>query len=188
MEHAAAPQDLSLERFRAYLLVLAQAQLPRQLRGKLDASDVVQQTLLEAHQKRHQFRGCGEAQLAAWLRKLLACSLADALRTFHRAKRDIDREQSLEAALEQSAQGLQAWLAAEQSTPSQQADREEQSVRLADALAALPEAQRTALVLRYGQGCAVSEIARQLGRSPSAVAGLLKRGVARLRALLGEGG
>jgi RNA polymerase sigma-70 factor (ECF subfamily) len=184
VDHDLGPPDLPLERFRAYLLLLARAQLGTRFQGKLDASDVVQQTLLEAHHKRGQFRGQGHGQLLAWLRRLLACTLADALRTITRAKRDAGRECSLEAALDQSSERLTAWLAADQSSPSEQADRSEQLLRLAEALTTLPEAQRQALVLRHCHGWPVAEISRELGRSPTAVAGLLKRGACQLRTLL----
>jgi RNA polymerase sigma-70 factor (ECF subfamily) len=184
MTHDSDTHGLSLERFRAYLVLLARMQLGPLYQGKLDASDVVQQTLLEAHQKRDQFRGNSPPQLLAWLRKLLAYTLADAFKTLGRAKRDVARERSLEAALDQSSERLQAWLAAEQSSPSEQADRNEQAALLAEALATLPEAQREALVLRYCQGCSVADISKRLGRSPTAVAGLLKRGSRQLRTLL----
>jgi RNA polymerase sigma-70 factor (ECF subfamily) len=184
MDPETGPASLAPERFRQYLLLLARAQLGPQVRGKLDASDVVQQTLLEAHQKRAQFRGDSPGQLLAWLRRLLACTLADTLRTLGRDKRDVARERSLEAALDESASRLAAWLAAEQSSPSEQADRNEQLAHLADALAALPEPQREALVLRHGHGWPVADISRHLGRTPMAVAGLLKRGSRQLRELL----
>ena len=170
-----------LERFRAYLLQLARMQLGGRLPGKLDASDVVQQALLEAHQKRAQFRGGTDAELAAWLRQLLACTLADALRGLGRAKRDAARERSLEAAVDESSARLASWLAADQSSPSGQAVRHEEAVRVADALARLPEAQRQALELRYWQGWSLADISTHLGRSTTAVAGLLKRGLQQLR-------
>jgi RNA polymerase sigma-70 factor (ECF subfamily) len=184
MDHDRGTPGLPLERFRQYLVVLARAQLGARARGKVDASDVVQQTLLEAHRKRDQFRGDSPGQLLAWLRRLLACTLADTLRTLGRARRDAARERSLEAALDQSAERLATWLAAEQSSPSEQADRNEQLARLAEALATLPEPQREALVLRHGHGWSVADISRHLGRSPLAVAGLLKRGCRQLRELL----
>jgi RNA polymerase sigma-70 factor (ECF subfamily) len=83
---------------------------------------------------------------------------------------------------------LASWLAAEQSTPSQKAQRQEEVLGLAEALAKLPEAQREALVLRHCQGLPLAAISRHLGRSPAAVAGLLKRGLRELRAQLGERG
>ena len=94
------------------------------------------------------------------------------------------RECSLDAALEQSSAQLGAWLVAEQSSPSQAVERHERAIRLAAALATLPEAQREALVQRHCQGRSLSEISQQLGRSTSAVAGLLKRGSRELRELL----
>jgi RNA polymerase sigma-70 factor, ECF subfamily len=174
------------ERFREYLLLLARAQLGDRFPGKIDASDVVQQTLLEAHHKRDQFRG-DEGQLLPWLRKLLACTLADAIRTITRSKRDPARERSLEADLDRSSDRLGAWLAADQTSPSQAASRNEQMARLAEALSHLPDAQREAIVLRYGTGASVAEISQRLGRTPTAVAGLLKRGSQQLRVLLQNG-
>jgi RNA polymerase sigma-70 factor (ECF subfamily) len=126
------------------------------------------------------------AELAAWLRQLLACTLADALRDFARAKRDVNRECSLEAAIEQSSGRLASLLGTDQASPSQQAVRHEEAIRVANALAQLLEAQRQAVELRYWQGMSLAEISAQLGRSTTAVAGLLKRGLEQLRHLLQE--
>jgi RNA polymerase sigma-70 factor, ECF subfamily len=178
--------DEGLERYRAYLRLLARLHLDERLRGKLDPSDVVQQTLLQAHQARGQFRGSGDGALAAWLRQILARNLAHAVRDLGREKRDVGRERSLEQALDASSSRLEAWLAAEQSSPSQRAQRNEQLLRLAQALADLPEAQREAVVLHYWQGQSLAEIGDQLGRTPAAVAGLLHRGLKQLRCLLQE--
>src|SRR3954464_15238446 len=92
-----------LEGFREYLRLLARLQLDPRLKSKLDPSDVVQQTMLEAYQGLADFRGDGSAQLAAWLRQILARNLANAVRDLGRAKRDFGREQSLDAALENSS-------------------------------------------------------------------------------------
>src|SRR5262249_60531229 len=73
-----------LERFRTYLGLLARLQLDPRLRGLLDPSDLVQQTLLRAHRSREQCRGTTEEQYAAWLRAILADELADAVRRFER--------------------------------------------------------------------------------------------------------
>jgi RNA polymerase sigma-70 factor (ECF subfamily) len=178
--------DPALEYYRSYLQLLARMHLDPRLKGKLDASDIVQQTLLQAHQARDQFRGSGEGERAAWLRQILARNLAHAVRHFGRDKRDVAREHSLEAALGASSARLEAWLAAEQSSPSQQAQRNEQAVRLAQALNELPQAQREAVVLHYFQGCTVADVGRQLGRSTEAVAGLLHRGLKQLRVYLRE--
>ena len=180
--------DPGLERFRPYLLLLARARLDPRLQAKVDASDVVQQTLLEAHQGLAQFRGRSGGEMAAWLRQALARNLANAVRDLRRAKRDVARERSLEAALDESSARLEGWLAAEQSSPSQRAERNEQLVRLADTLATLPDAQQQAVVLHYWQGLSLAEVAGQMGRSPAAVAGLLQRGLRQLREHLGPGG
>jgi RNA polymerase sigma-70 factor (ECF subfamily) len=177
----------ALERYRNYLRVLARLHLDPRLQGKLDASDVVQQTLLQAYQARDQFRGRTEAELAAWLRQALAHHLANLVRDFGRDKRDVGRERSLEAALTASSARLEAWAAAEQSSPSQKAEQHEQAIRVAAALEALPEAQREALVLQHWHGWSLDDIGERLGRSPAAVAGLIKRGIKQLRLLLDEG-
>jgi len=124
--------------------------------------------------------------MAAWLRRILACNLADALRALKRGKRDVGRERSLDAALAESSARLEAWLAAEQSSPSQQAMHNEQLQRQADALTLLPEAQRDAVLLHYWQGLSLAEVAVQMGRTPASVAGLLQRGLKTLRELLTE--
>jgi RNA polymerase sigma-70 factor (ECF subfamily) len=172
------------ERFRAYLRLLAEARLRRADWPGIDPSDVVQQTLLDAHKDRGRFRGSTDAEWLAWLRRLLACNLADAARILGRAKRDAARVRSLEEALEESSARLELWLAAEQSSPSERAERNEAVLRLAEALARLPEPNRRALVLRHCQGMSLAEISAELGRTPQAVAGLLKRGLAELRELL----
>src|SRR5262249_62395791 len=93
-------------------------------------------------------------------------------------------EHSVEKALAESSSRLEAWLAAKQSSPSQRAERNEQALRLAEALEQLPEAQREALVLQHWQGWSLAQIGEHLGRSPEAVAGVIKRGLKQLRQLL----
>ena len=181
------PPEQALERFREYLGLLARLQVDPRLQGKLDLSGVVQQTLLEAYRAVAQTESWNEGQRLAWLRRILANNLTDEVRKLATQGRDVARERSLEAALEESSVRLQAWLIADQSSPSQQAERHEQAVRLADALAQLPDAQRQALVLQHWHGWSLADIAEHLGRSPAAVAGLLHRGLQRLRTLLQDG-
>lgn len=174
---------LELDRFRSYLGLLAKLQLSPRLRQKLDPSDLVQQTLLEAHAqaKEGAFEGDSPGQQAAWLRQILANTLANAVRDFGRAKRDVALERSLESALADSSARLEAWLAADQSSPSEQVERNEQMLQLAEALAGLPEIQREVLLLRHCQGWGLAEISAHLGRSRAAVASLLRRGLQQLR-------
>jgi RNA polymerase sigma-70 factor (ECF subfamily) len=179
---------LDWERYRVYLHVLARQHLDNRLRGKLDSSDFVQQALLQAHQSVDQLRGQSEGERVAWLRRILIRCLSNALRDFTRDKRDIARERWLEEALNESTARVADWLAAEQSSPSQEAEKHEEVLRLADALSWLPEAQREALLLQHWEGWSLAQIGEHLGRSPAAVAGLIKRGLKQLRESLHEGG
>jgi RNA polymerase sigma-70 factor (ECF subfamily) len=178
-----APRQRSLEEYRSYLLLLAQMHLDPGTRNRVDPSDVVQQTLLEAHAKADQFQG-DDSALAAWLRQALVNNLRDAWRALHRERRDIRREQRLPEAVEQSSARLEGMLAAPHSSPSQRAVRNEDLLRLANALAQLAEAQRDAIVRHHLQGCSLSETAAHLGRSDAAVAGLLHRGLRKLREVM----
>ena len=175
-----------LVQFRDYLALLARMQLGPQVRVRIDPSDLVQQTLLDAHQKWDQFRGSNDAELAAWLRRILDCNVTDALRALGRLKRDVRREQALDARMDETCVRLDEWLAALQTSPSGKAIRNEETLRLASALAELPQAQRDAVELHHLHGCSLSEVAAHLDRSTAAVAGLLRRGLERLRELLTE--
>ncbi len=179
---------LPLERYREYLRLLARLQLDPRLRSKLDPSDVVQATLLQAHRARDQFRGRSEGERVAWLRTILAGELARASRDLGRGKRDVDRERSLERALEQSSQRLEQWLAADDSSPGERAERNEELACLGESLATLPDDQREALELHYLHGWPLAEIAARLERTPKAVSGLLHRGLINLRERLRPGG
>ena len=177
---------MDLERFRSYLVLLARLKLDRKLRGKLDASDVVQQTLLEAHAALESCRGDDLAAQAAWLRQILARNLANAVRDLTRAKRDVRKERSLQTDLDNSASQMEGWLAARESSPSQKLERHERALQLAEALVQLPEAQRDAVVLRHFQGLSLADIAEQLDCTTAAVTGLLHRGLKNLRKSLAD--
>src|SRR5947209_5648665 len=171
MTHQTGPRPL--EQYRDYLRLLARLQLDPRLQGKVDPSDVVQETLLKAHQSLDQFRGGGDAAMAAWLRSILANSLIDVARRYQAGARDVAQERSLHQALEESSSRLEVWLTAGQSSPQEQAMRQEQLLHLAEALGRLPPDQRQAVELRHLKGCTVAEVARQMGRSKEAVAKLL---------------
>lgn len=171
-----------LEAFRPYLTVLARGQIPTSMQARLDASDIVQDTLLEAHRKREQYQGGDDPrQLACWLRQVLSYNLIDALRTQHRDQRDVRREQKIQLTLDESAKGLEHILVASDTSPSQQVENRFLAIQVAQAIEGLPEQQRDAILLRYFQKSSLQDIAEQMHKSTAAVAGLLKRGLARLR-------
>ena len=186
MNDPLADQESSFERHRSYLILLVRAYLNPRNSSKLDSSDIVQQTLLDAFAKRDQFRGSTEAEQVAWLRQILKHNLADALRNQRRDKRDVRREQSLDAAIDQSFSHTQIWLAAVQSSPSQRVVKQEDLFRLSKAMTELPDAQREVIVLHHLQGLKLAEVAAEIGRSEAAVSGLLFRGLRTLYTLLGE--
>jgi RNA polymerase sigma-70 factor (ECF subfamily) len=173
--------DRRLDRFRSYLRLLAEMHLDQRLRSKADPSDMVQETLLQAHRAIHQFRGQTDGQMAAWLRQILARKLAHAARDFGRGKRDLQRERTLQGAVDGSSARIEAWLAAQQSSPSEKLQHEERLLQLCEALEQLPESQREVIRLHYFENCPLAAIAVRLNRTPSAVAGLLKRGLCALR-------
>jgi RNA polymerase sigma-70 factor (ECF subfamily) len=173
----------SMEQYREYLHLLARTQFDPRLQGKLEPSDIVQEALLKAHRAREEFRCLGDAEAAAWLRKILFNSMADAVRRFGAQARNVNLERSLE----ESAARLEQWLAADHSSPSAVAMRHEDLFRLAAALAQLPEDQRRAVELMHLRGLSVNETGGLMGRSAAAVGGLLRRGMRKLRELLAHG-
>jgi RNA polymerase sigma-70 factor (ECF subfamily) len=174
-----------LEAYRGYLTLLARVELGRDLQGKVDPSDVVQEAFLEAHRDFRQFHGQTEADLRAWLRRVLVTSLADLARRYRGTRRRDPRlERQLAAALDLSSQALEHGLVAPDSSPSDRAQRREDARRLAEALERLPADYRDVLLLRHFQGLTFPEIARRQGRTLDGVKNLWLRGLARLRRLL----
>ena len=178
--------EAQLERFRHYLALLARMQIGPRYQAKIAASDIVQQTLIDAHQQREQFRGTTDGELTAWLKRMLSCNLADAFRAAGRQKRDLSREQSIEQAIDMSCSRLEVWLEAVQTSPSGKAIRNEQLLQLAAALGTLLEAERDAIELHHLHGLSLAEVAEHLGRTDAAVVGLLRRGLKKLRKQLEE--
>jgi RNA polymerase sigma-70 factor (ECF subfamily) len=176
-----------LQLYDHYLALLARLQIGKRLQGKLDPSDLVQETFLEAHRDFAQFCGSSEAEFVSWLRQILATNLANLVRHYYGTRRrNVRLERELAVDLDQSSQVLDRGLAAAQSTPSQQAARREQAVLLADALGRLPPDYREVIILRHLEGLTFPEVARRLGRTQDSVEKLWARGLARLRRSLGD--
>jgi RNA polymerase sigma-70 factor (ECF subfamily) len=177
-----------LERYRAYLTLLARLQIGRRLQGKADEADMVQDTFLEAARHFSQFRGETEPEFTAWLRQILATCLAHLVRRYYGTQaRDVRLERMLEDELDQSSRALDRGLIAEQSSPSQRASRREQTVLLADALGRLPPDYREVIILRHLEGLTFPEVAKRMGRSLDSVEKLWVRALPRLRRALGVG-
>lgn len=177
-------------RYQGYLHVLARAQLGRQLRGKCESADVVQMTLLEAHRDFAGFQGSRENELLAWLRRILAHNLYNEARRYAAQQRDAAREVSLDqvrAGVEHSSVALARGLAADAPSPSQEATRREDAVRLADALSHLPEDYQTVLLLRVFEELPADEVAARMGRTAGAVRMLQMRALLALREQMGAG-
>jgi RNA polymerase sigma-70 factor, ECF subfamily len=176
--------EWDLNHYRDYLRMLARLHLDPRLRGKVDPSDVVQETLLRAHANRDQFRGGTNGEMVAFLRTILARHLAELMRRHARQKRNIRLERSLEDALNASSARVESWLAAEQSSPGERAVREEELLQLARGLSQLTEDQRVAVEGRFLKDMKLSEIATLMSRSEGAVAQLIHRGLGKLQMLL----
>jgi RNA polymerase sigma-70 factor, ECF subfamily len=172
-----------LEGYREYLRLLARARVGQDLRVRLDPSDLVQETLLEAQRDFHQFLGNSEEELAVWLRRILVRNLVDQVKYHQSQKRDVGREQPLQTLIEQAHEALAAPL----STPSKQAARREQAVSLARAMARLPDDYREVVTLRQLDGRSFDDIAITMGRSSGAVRMLWMRALERLGELMESG-
>jgi RNA polymerase sigma-70 factor (ECF subfamily) len=167
--------------YRDYLKLLARLQIDRRLRRKLDASDAVQEAMLAAHRGFGQFRGGSERELLAWLRQILATSLAGLARQYvGTQRRRLDLERELAHGLEDASRVMDARLI-QHSSPSRRAIRREEAVLLANALARLPADYREVLVLRHLEGLSFPEVAERMGRSIDSVKKLWSRGLVRLR-------
>lgn len=176
-----AALDQVLDSYRNYLYLLVRTQIDMQLARRLAPSDAVQETLLRAFKNFSRFRGVTEAQLIAWLRRILARTLADQTRKARTLKRDLHRERDWHAGVDQSNRRLADLAAARQPSPSETAERREQSVLLADALARLPEDYREVIVLRHLERMEFADIAARMGRTSGAVRMLWARALERLR-------
>ena len=168
-------------RYRNYLRFLARTQLPIHLRARLDPSDIVQQSMLQAHEAAEDFRGNSDAELMAWLRAILGGVVAHAIRDQHRGVRDVYKEHSIQQQLDQSSLFLANALISPVQAPSVAMRQEELARSVAELVEELPDAQRDAIVLHYWQQLPLKQVAETLGKSPAAVAGLLQRGLATLR-------
>jgi RNA polymerase sigma-70 factor (ECF subfamily) len=168
-----------LERFRAYLLLVANEELDTDLQAKLGASDLVQETLLEAHQDRSGFRGNTYGEFLGWLRQILLNNLANYRRHYQQTgKRRTAREFSLDA--DGSVSGFNVELVDDTTSPSGKAIRREEADALQGALDKLPDDYRQVLILRNREHLSFAEIGSRMNRSADAARMLWYRSFERL--------
>jgi RNA polymerase sigma-70 factor (ECF subfamily) len=171
---------------RSYLGFAARAQLESWLKVKVDASDLVQQTMLEAHCDFERFQGDSERQLLAWLRKILLHNVADFVRHYRgTAKRQVRREVPFANRAESGPPAGAPEPAAPGASPSQEFLRRDNELRLMDALERLPPDYQEVILLRNLQRLPFNEVAEQMGRSRPAVQMLWKRAIDKLRDVMG---
>lgn len=169
-------------RYRNYLALLARRCVDRQLRRKLDSSDLVQNTLLRVAASGKAFRRLSDGERLPYLRRCLRNELCDQRRRFFGEKRNVTLERSLDDVIDESSAKLAHWLAASKSSPSEQAIKSEVFLLLADTIASLPREQREAFELKHLQGLTLQETACAMGKQTVAqVAGLLRRAMKTLR-------
>jgi RNA polymerase sigma-70 factor, ECF subfamily len=173
-----------LETFRGYLLLVADREMDPELQAKGGASDLVQETFLEAERDFGQFRGGSLDELRAWLRRLLLNNVANFTRQYRRrAKRNVGREVPLEGGGSSDERG--AGLAADTVSPSGQAMAHEQAEALARAMERLPPDYRQVLALRHEGQLTFEEIGQRMERTANAARMLWLRAVERLQKEMG---
>jgi RNA polymerase sigma-70 factor (ECF subfamily) len=182
LAHTGSPEALGnvLEACKAYLLLIARHELTAELQAKAGASDLVQETFLEAQRDFPQFQGQSADELRAWLRQILRNNLANFVRRYRdTGKRNVSAETPL--AGESSSANWAAGLAAREETPSQQLIAQEEARAVQAAVVRLPEDYRQVIVLRIQEGRPFEEVGRLMDRSSSAVRKLFARAVERLQ-------
>ncbi len=169
-----------LDEFRPYLRLLAVRALDDRMAGRVDASDVVQQTCLSAVRRFKEFTGEDVEGLIGWLRVIHEHNLVDTARRHLEAERRSVHREDTDVTPDRLTVG-------ELTSPSHRLMVGERAVELARWLSALPEDQGEAVRLRYLDGKSIEEIARQMDKTKRSVAKLLYRGLAAMRARLNGG-
>jgi RNA polymerase sigma-70 factor, ECF subfamily len=166
-----------LEACRAYLLRIANEGVATEIQAKGGASDLVQETFLEAHRDFARFQGTTEAELLAWLRCLLLNNASNFARSYRTGKRRVGRE----VPLERGDRSTEAGFVANTSTPSMEAMAHEKAEAIARALERLPEDYRRVITLRNQERREFDEIGRLMERSTDAARRLWSRAIERLQ-------
>jgi RNA polymerase sigma-70 factor (ECF subfamily) len=178
-----------LERHREALRRMIDVRLDRRIRQRVDASDVVQDVLIDAHRRFGDYLSNPAMPFGLWLRHIAQDRLIDAHRR-HRdaARRSLDREQPLVIAGhdDRSTIELAAQLWDRQLTPAAAATIRELQQRFAAAVELLDDQDREVVLMRHFEQMTNGEVAESLGLSPPAASMRYLRAIRRLREVLGE--
>lgn len=167
-----------ITQFESYALLIAKSHINGSLQSKFGASDVVQMSLLEAHESISQFEGSSEIEFRGWLRRIVINNLLDQSKQFTKTrKRSIAREDSA------TNVGLQP---SKQQTPSSILSREESDDELRKLVDELPERQKLVVEARHRFGLSYFSIAQQLQISEVSARQLWSRAIRSLRQDLKE--
>jgi RNA polymerase sigma-70 factor, ECF subfamily len=183
----AACRDRLFELCRSYLGFVARSQVESSLRAKVDASDLVQETMFEAFRDFERFQGRTEQEWLAWLKRILAHNAADFIRHYRgTAKRQTRREVPLRTQAESTLNYGAPEPAAPCATPSQEFLQIDAELRVSAALAELPPDYQEVIVLRNLQRLQFNEVAERMGRSRPAVQMLWMRAIRKLQEVMGD--
>ncbi|HUY91246.1 MAG TPA: sigma-70 family RNA polymerase sigma factor [Pirellulales bacterium] len=178
-------RDRLFEACRSYLILLARTQVESWVQAKADASDLVQQTLLEAHRGFDRFEGHTEAEWLAWLRRILSHNAADLVRRYRgTTKRQARREVPLRHPSDDSRAGGAPEPAGREPTPSQQLVVRDRDLQIAAALDRLSADHREVIVLRNLERLPFDAVAQRMGRTRPAVQMLWARAIKKLQEAL----
>jgi len=170
----------ALDGLRGYLLAIAERELDPHLHAKGGASDLVQETLIDAVRDFGKFQGQTEDEFKAWLRRLLVNNLVDFTRLYRQTgKRDVGREVGLES--EKPSEDMRGAPTAAGPTPSSEAIRDEEVNAVRKALDQLSEDYRRVIILRYEEERTFEEIGQLMNLSPNAARKLWVRAFKRLQ-------
>jgi RNA polymerase sigma-70 factor (ECF subfamily) len=171
-----------LQKYRGYLTLLARLYMRRRLQGRFDPSDLAQETCLEAYRNFATFRGDSEAQLVAWLKRILDSKGAQLIRQFYQTQsRAVAREEPLIESVDASSAAIERLADQTGLSPSQVSQRKESAVRLSDAISTLGDAEREVIILHGLEEVPMPEVAERLNRTLDGVWKLWARGLLKLR-------
>jgi len=172
----------SIAPLRPWMMMIARREIPDELRDQVDASDIVQQALLDAWRGESKFRGNTHAQRLAWLRVILRRVILQNHRNlFATQKRGLGAERTMADAVARSSLRIEQLAIGREPAPDEAVDGDEQSLLVAAALERLPDDQRRVIEMRHFDHQSYDEIATALDRSPAAIRMLWVRALVQLR-------